>query len=140
MKETSDYSDIINLPRPSSPNRDKMSIYDRAAQFSPFAALKGYEDEIDEAARYTDAKIELDGSQISDLNDKLVLLKEQLQLQPTSEQLSVKIIYFKPDGKKSGGEYLTITGKLKKIDEYNRNLILIGGQIVSFDDIYSIEL
>ena len=140
MKETNDYNDIINLSRPSSPNRDKMSIYDRASQFSPFAALKGYEDEIDEAARYTDTKIELDGSQISDLNDKLMFLKEQLQHKSTAEQSTVKITYFKADGKKSGGEYLTITGKIKKIDEYNRAIILISGQLISFDDIYSIEL
>ena len=135
MTDIDSYSDIINLPRPKSPNRPRMSNYDRAAQFSPFAALKGYEEEIDEAARLTDAKIELDGAQIDELNEKLLLLREQLDQKP-----AVKITYFKPDVKKSGGAYLVVNGNLKKIDAYNRKLILAGGQAVLFDDIYSIEL
>lgn len=135
MKDIDNYSDIINLPHHQSVNRPQMSICDRAAQFSPFAALKGYEDEIDEAARLTDTKIELDGAQIDDLNEKLLLLKEQLQQQPT-----VKITYFRPDVKKSGGAYVVVEDKLKKIDEYNRKLVLSNGFAVNFDEIYLIEM
>lgn len=135
MKDTEFYKDIINLPHHQSANRPRMSIYDRAAQFSAFAALKGYDDEIDEAARVTDVKIELDGAQIDELNEQLLLLKQRLREQPT-----VKITYFKPDAKKSGGAYLTVQGNLKKIDEYNRQLVLANGFAVNFDEIYLIEM
>lgn len=135
MKETDYYNDIIDLPHHVSENRPRMSVYDRAAQFSPFAALKSYDDEIDEAARYTDEKIELDLDRIDDLNEKLLLLSEQIRHRP-----KVKLTYFCPDGRKSGGEYLTVSDSLVKIDVYNRKLMFDSGLAVPFDDVYALEL
>ncbi len=135
MKETERYDDIINLPHHVSANRNRMSIHDRAAQFSPFAALKGYDDEIDEAARLTEERIELEGARVEELNEKLLLLAEQKGAFP-----AVRITYFCPDDKKSGGKYLSVFGRLKKLDVYNRTLTLESGLCVSFDDVYDIEL
>ena len=129
------YDDIINLPHHVSKNRPHMSNYDRAAQFSPFAALKGYDDEIDEAARLTDEKWDIDGERVTAINEKLLLLKETVKQHPL-----VKIVYFKPDDKKSGGAYLTVEARLKKLLEYERKLVLDNNLTVSFDDIYNIEL
>ena len=83
---------MIDLPHHVSSNRPHMSVYDRAAQFSPFSALKGYEEEIDETARFTDVKIELDGAQIDELNEKLLLLSEHI-----AERPEVKVTYFVAD-------------------------------------------
>lgn len=129
------YKDIINLPHHVSSNRPHMSVYDRAAQFSPFSALKGYEEEIDETARFTDVKIELDGAQIDELNEKLLLLSEHI-----AERPEVKVTYFVADTRKEGGEYVIAEGNVKKIDVYGQRLILSQGVIVPFGDIYSIEL
>lgn len=135
MKETDYYNDIIDLPHHVSANRPHMSVYDRAAQFSPFAALKGYDDEIDEAARLTDSKIEPDGARAEELNEKLLLLAEQ-----ASEHPRIKVTYFVADGKKSGGAYLTKEDALAKFDVCNRKLLLESGTIVSFEDLWNIEL
>ena len=129
------YDDIINLPHHVSKNRKRMSNYDRAAQFSPFAALKGYDDEIDEAARFTEAKSFVEGELVNDLNEKLLLLKETVRQHPL-----VKIVYFVKDERKAGGAYVTAEAHLKKLSEYDRNLTLDNGLTVSFDDIYQIEL
>ena len=128
------YDDIINLPHHVSNNRKRMSNYDRAAQFSPFAALKGYDDEIGEAARLTDEKWDVDGERVTDLNEKLLLLKQTVRSHPL-----VKIVYFKQDEKKSGGAYLTVEARLKKFSEYDRMLTLDNGFTVSFDDVFSID-
>ena len=128
------YEDIINLPHHVSQNRPHMSNYDRAAQFSPFAALKGYDDEIDETARLTDEKLELEGERVTDLNEKLLLLKDTVKQHPL-----VKVVYFVPDSKKTGGAYITVQARVKKISEYNRSITLDNSVAVSFDDIYAIE-
>ena len=127
------YDDIINLPHHVSPNRPRMSNYDRAAQFSPFAALKGYDDEIDEAARLTDEKWDVDSERITDVNEKLLLLRDTVKQRP-----SVTITYFVADSKKQGGAYLTTQSHLKKISQYDRTLTLDNGLVIRFDDIYSI--
>lgn len=129
------YDDIINLPHHVSKNRKRMSNYDRAAQFSPFAALKGYDDEIDEAARITEDKWDIDGERVTDINEKLLLLKDIVNQHPV-----VKIVYFVKDDKKAGGSYLTVEERLKKISEYQRTLLFYNNVVVSFDDIYRIEL
>ena len=134
MKENDKYSDIINLPHHQSKNRPHMSNFDRAAQFSPFAALKGYDDEIDEAARLTDTQIDADEERIREINEKLLLLKESASQHPL-----VAITYFKPDDKKDGGAYLTAEGALKKLDEYNRQLLLSTNVKIQFDDIIKID-
>ena len=133
MKEDNKYNDIINLPHHQSKNRPHMSNFDRAAQFSPFAALKGYDDEIDEAARLTDTQIDADDERIREINEQLLLLKESAKQHPT-----VRIVYFQPDDKKAGGAYLPAEGAVKKLDEYNRLIHLSTNKKIKFDDIIKI--
>lgn len=113
------YNDIINLPHHISTKHPQMSIENRAAQFAPFAALTGYEDQIQETARITNARIELDEEAKLILDRKLQMLREKIPLRPT-----VSFTYFIPDTKKDGGEYDTISGIVKKIDEYKQIIIL----------------
>lgn len=128
------YEDIINLPHHTSTSRPRMSAHDRAAQFSPFAALTGYSSAITETARLTNHRIELDESIKADLNDKLAILQDQLEEQP-----EVSITYFKPDLKKSGGAYITASGWVKKIDQYKRTVIMADATIIPMDDIFEME-
>lgn len=128
------YDDIINLPHHVSKTHKRMPIADRAAQFSAFAALKGYDDAIDETARITENKIELDESEKVVLNEKLHIIADNI-----SEHPAVSIKYFKPDTKKSGGEYVTITGRIKKIDIYSNQFTLMDGSLILFNDIIEIE-
>ena len=103
------YADIINLPHHVSKTRPQMPIADRAAQFSPFAALTGYDSAIEETGRLTDSFIELDESRKAVLNEKL-----QSMLKNIKEQPEVAITYFQPDEKKNGGSYINISGVVKK--------------------------
>lgn len=109
------YDDIIDLPRHVSTTRPQMSRENRAAQFSPFAALTGYDAAIRETARLTDEKIELGEGAVADLDMKLGMLADLIDDHP-----EIAMIYFRPDEKKSGGSYVTVAGALKKIDEYER--------------------
>lgn len=129
------YDDIIHLARPISQRHARMTIQDRAAQFAPFAALTGYEDVIEESGRLTDRRIELDEGEIARLNESLVQIKERL-----SEQPQVRLTCFKEDSRKAGGAYRTVTGRVKKLDEYEKNLLLEDGNIVSLEQIFQIEL
>lgn len=133
MKNADRYSDIINLPHHQSATRPRMSNYDRAAQFSPFAALKGYEEEIEEAQRTAEAKKELTGEQIAELNEQLVCLKSKEKERPL-----VKIVYYEPNSGKQEGGYFTIVGNLKQINEYNQKIVLDTVEI-GFNNIYSVE-
>ncbi len=128
------YDDIINLPHHVSKTRPHMSMHDRAAQFSAFKALTGYDDEVKETARLTDSKIELTEEDIRDLNLKIQVLKEYADTRPF-----IFVEYFIPDKKKSGGAYVTVTGNFRRIDEYAANLILTSGEEIHLSDIYSIE-
>ena len=130
----SKYDDIINLPHFVSKRYPQMSIHDRAAQFSPFAALTGYDDLVKESARITDQKIELDEYVLDELNEKLCILKKNL-----SERVEVKITYFKKDLKKTGGRYLEKQGIIKKIDEFKGCVIFGDGVIIPVDDICEID-
>ncbi len=134
MKETRRYDDIINLPRPVSRKRSPMSNYDRAAQFSPFAALTGYDAVIAETGRLTDTQIELDEGGKALLDEKLQVIRESL-----SEQPAVKLTVFYPDSRKVGGAYETVTGNVKKIDPVTRVLVLTGGEVIPIDRIYGME-
>ena len=129
------YEDIINLPHHVSSTRAQMSMMDRAAQFSPFAALTGYDAAIKETARLTDQKIELDDYEKEEINDKIQLIAEHL-----GEDFEVVITFFQPDGKKAGGAYVDALGVVKKIDEYERMIVLREGRKVPIDDILQIEL
>lgn len=128
------YGDIINLPHHVSKTRPQMSMLDRAAQFSPFAALTGYDAAIKETGRLTDEKIELDEETKAALDMKQAYLVEMIDEQP-----EITIIYFLPDARKAGGAYVTVTGNLKRFDEYERLLILTNGKKIPMEDIADIE-
>ena len=137
MSKSSDnhkYDDIINLPHHTSPTRPRMAMIDRAAQFSPFAALTGYDAAVKETARLTEDRVELDEYQKSALNDRLQILQERLSNTPV-----ISITYFVPDERKSGGAYCTETGIIKKIDYYERTVIMRSGTHISIDEIIGIE-
>lgn len=132
MKKT--YDDIINLPHHRSTSRPHMPAHDRAAQFSPFAALTGYGSAITEKARLTDSRVELDEHSKADLNEKLCIIQNLIDQQP-----EVSITYFQPDKKKSGGVYITVTGCVKKIDEYEKAVEMQDATIISIDTILEID-
>ena len=134
MSEENKYEDIINLPHHVSSTRPKMSMRDRAAQFSPFAALTGYEDDVLEAARITCEKTELSEDAKSLLNAKLQIVYELIKKQP-----EITVTYFVPDAKKSGGEYVRKTGRAVDIDEYKRQVVLSDEILIPIDDIREIE-
>ena len=131
---TDRYNDIINLPHHVSSTRAPMSMQDRAAQFSPFAALVGYDDAIRETGRLTEQKIELGEEQLSVLNRKYQILTQHLADHP-----EVTIVYFEPDKFKSGGAYLSVTGVVKKIREYEAEIILEDGTVISIESILDIS-
>lgn len=128
------YDDIINLPHRVSASHPHMSALDRAAQFSPFAALTGYEDAVKETARLTNKRVELDESSKAILNDRLCMIQDTLEDQP-----QVSITYFKPDNKKAGGAYITTTGGVKKINEYERSMVMQDATKILIDEIISID-
>ena len=108
------YDDIIRLPHPDSPRHPRMSLYDRAAQFSPFAALTGHSAAIAETGRLTDQRTELDEYEMARVDAELQRLQELLPSRPTAS-----ITYFVPDERKNGGSYQTVTGEVKRIDAVN---------------------
>ncbi len=131
---TNKYDDIINLPRHISKKHNPMPIIDRAAQFSPFAALTGHDNAIKETARATEERIELDANMKEKLNNKFQILMDWLQEYP-----KVKITYFQPDEKKDGGAYITVSGTIKKINEYKRFITLTDGSTIPIDEIIDMD-
>lgn len=131
MSDIHNYDDIINLPHHISKKRRPMPIIDRAAQFAPFAALTGYEDAVNETARLTDRKIELSDGELAELDKKLHILRERLGDKP-----EIGITYFKPDERKSGGEYVTVRAVVRKINTYARTLMTYDGAVIPLDMIY----
>lgn len=127
------YAQIIDLPHHVSSSFPQMSMNDRAAQFAPFAALTGYASVISEAGRLTDKKVELDEEALTVLDRKLCILKEHV-----GEMPQVEFSFFSPDKRKSGGEYVTIRGVVKSIDEIERRITLADGTRVPVDDIIEI--
>lgn len=128
------YDDIIHLPHHVSPKRPPMPMGDRAAQFSPFAALTGYDSTIRETARLTDRKIELSDDAKAVLDAKMGWIRSQLSARPT-----VTIVYFVPDGSKEGGAYRTLTGQVKQIRDLERLLVLTDGTKISFEDVLDLQ-
>jgi len=128
------YDDIMNLPHHVSATRPHMSAIDRAAQFSPFAALTGYGDAITETARLTGERVELDEYMKDVLSGRLQIIADQLKEHP-----EIAITYFQPDEKKNGGAYVTVIGRAKKIDEYERVVVMTDGTRVPIDEIASID-
>lgn len=135
------YDDIIELPRHISPTRPKMSLIDRAAQFAPFAALTGHSAAIDETARLTDKKIELDNYVKEELNQKLHIIANQIASQIANQieyRPKITITYFRPDNKKDGGHYISSTDYVIKIDEYGKSVHLASGTHIPIEDITDI--
>jgi len=127
------FDDIINHEYIKSPTRRHMTMVERAAQFGAFKAVVGHEDALHETARLTDEKMELDEYTKVELNEKLQ------RLAIAEEPYEVSITYFVPDERKQGGAYLTITGVVKKIREYERDVIMEDGTQIPIDDIMAIE-
>lgn len=128
------YDDIINLPHHRSGKRPKMPLCDRAAQFSPFAALTGYDEAIKESARLTEQRRELSDEKKNELNAKLSLLRIK-----NRSRTEVNIIYFIPDQKKDGGVYTSVTGAVRRIDDCRRIIIMENQQKIPLDDIWGIS-
>lgn len=127
------YEDIINLPHHISKKHRPMPREARAAQFAPFAALTGYESDVNEAARYTGKRRELREYETERLNRRINEIRDGIH-----GNTEVIITYFKPDEKKAGGEYLNIGGRVRKIDDYGRTLTLTSGALIPLDDIFEI--
>ena len=130
----SKYDKIINLPHHISSTRPHMSMIDRAAQFSPFAALTGYDAAVKEPARLTEQQIELDEYEKAALDQRILLLQEHLKELP-----EVTITHFVPDERKDGGKYISITEAVKKIDTYEKQIVLVDKSKISIENILSIE-
>ncbi len=128
------YDDIIDLPHHVSETHPPMSRADRAAQFSPFAALTGYDAAVRETARVTERRIELDEGVKAELNARLNCILEHL-----SEHPQVSLTYFVPDEKKSGGAYRTVTGAVRKLDSVAKTLTLADGTVVPMEEMVHVE-
>ena len=122
------------MPHPTSEKHPRMPLADRAAIFSPFAALSGHGDAIRENARLTDRWIELDEDAEMELDRRQTVLLEHIEEQP-----EVTVNWFRPDERKKGGAYLTTTGRLKKIDALGRRLVLLDGTDIPLEDVADLE-
>lgn len=127
------YSDIINLSRPVS-KRPRMSLKQRSAQFAPFAALTGYKGQVEETARLTNKKIEINEELKEILNKKIQLIQKKIKEQP-----QIEITYFIPDSKKDGGKYEIICNTIQKIDMYTNEFVMLDGTRININDIIDIQ-
>lgn len=134
MAERFPYEDIVDLPHHVSRKHPQPTMADRAARFAPFAAITGYEEMVLEEARVTDDRIEMDESSKAALNEKLNMILEFIDEQP-----EVSITYFEPDKRKAGGAYVTVTGTVKRIDEYEHLVIMTDGKKINIDEIYNLQ-
>ena len=134
MTENSRYDDILRLPRHISQNHPPMPMRDRAAQFAPFAALTGYEAAIAETARLTGKKRELSPTEAEELDRRLAALIERLPERPEAT-----VEYFVPDERKTGGAYVSITGRVRHVSLPERMLVMEDGTAIGFEDILSVS-
>ena len=135
------YEDIIHLSRPESKRHGKMLLLDRAAQFSPFAALTGFEEGLEETARKTSTRIELAESAKNLINEKLLLLADKLgHCTDDADLPQITLEYYEKDTLKEGGHYLYKTGQVKKIDPYNQEIVFVDGIKITITDIAGISL
>ena len=133
--QADNYEDIINLPHHTSKKHPRMSLEARSAQFAPFAALTGYDEILIETARLTNEKIEIDETMKVIIDSKLQLIKEHIKEMPL-----VTFMYFVPDLKKEGGKYVTLTGNVRKIDEYRNVVVLEDKTEIPINDIIDIRV
>lgn len=134
MSNENRYDDIINLPHHVSEKHPRMSMIDRAAQFSPFAALTGHGAAIEETARLTAERVEIEENKKEIINEKLMFIAESADESP-----EVTVTFFTPEGRKFGGEYVSVTGKVKKIDAYKHDVVMTDGRIIPIENIYDIQ-
>ena len=134
MKLASKYEEIMKHPHHVSKTRPQMPMSDRAAQFAPFAALTGYDSAIKETGRLTDEKIELDEEALTGLDMKYQILMDAFDDAP-----EVTITFFQPDERKAGGKYVSATGAVKKVDDFERRITMQDGAKIPMDDVLSIE-
>ena len=128
------YDDIIDLPHPEPTTRPRMTMENRAAQFSPFAALTGYDDATREEARLVDMKQEISEDMIEMLDAKLAVIEQHIKEKP-----EISVTYFQPDEKKAGGRYVTISGNVKKLDGAERIIVMADGTKIPIGDVRLIE-
>ncbi len=129
------YEDIIHLPHYEPRNHPRMPLYKRAAQFAPFSALTGYEDQVEEAARHVEFRQELSEEEICRISEQLMVIRDSRQ-----QERQIRLRYFKKDEKKDGGSFHEIMGMVKRVDDYNRILVMEDGPTVPFQDITEIEI
>ena len=127
------YADIINLPHHVSKNHPQMSMADRAAQFSPFAALTGHDAAIAEAARLTDERPILDESVMLEISDRL-------QAAAAAPSIALNIVYFVPDARKTGGRYEEATGRIKKLLPHESLIIMEDGRKIKVEDVVAVAI
>lgn len=128
------YDDIMYLEHPTSKNHTPMSIYDRSAQFAPFAALVGYDESINEASKITSSQIELSEDKINEIGQTLLIINQNV-----GNNLTISVTYFKKDETRKGGEYITLLGAVKKVDIEGKKLVIKDAKI-SFYDILDISI
>lgn len=127
------YDDIINMEHHISEKHPRMSLENRSAQFAPFSALTGYDDEVEEVCRYTEAQKYIDEEKKEEINNKLQIIKHH-------KDKRVIIQYFEKDSKKEGGKYIKIEGKIKKIDDYQKAIYMDNNQKILLDNIININI
>ena len=129
------YDDIINLPHHISPTRKQMSMHDRAAQFAPFAALVGYDDAVAETARLTENRPELDEQEQRAINERLAFIADHIHEQP-----EIRIKYFVPDERKSGGAIVEVSGKTYRISNADATIVMTDGCKIKLSDIIDLSI
>ncbi len=130
----SKYDAILHLPHHVSEKHPPIPMEERAAQFSPYAALTGFGAVINETRRLTDPRQILSEETLAQLNRQYQLLLEHLPERP-----KITVTYFQPDGRKEGGAYLTLTGRVKKVDAYEQRLVLEDGSVIAMENIMAMD-
>ena len=130
----SGYEDILHLSHHVSEKHPRMSMHNRAAQFSPFAALTGYDSAIRETARQTNRRMDLSEDEQAEVGERLRLLRDR-----EGERPEAAFVVFVPDARKAGGEYVSLTARVKRVDELARRVILTDGREIAFGDILEID-
>lgn len=135
QRSIQDYKDMLDMPHHVSGSRPQMPRANRAVQFAPFSAVVGHEAAVSEAARYTDQRKELDEMEKAVIDGQLRDIELRLHEEPM-----ITVVYFEPDGKKTGGSYITRTGHVKKLDAYSREVVFKDEFRIAVEQIYSIEM